>query len=391
MTQSSQSIKILSIVGARPNFMKIAPIARVIEEHNSRDCIPTINHLIVHTGQHYDDMMSSHFFEDLELPRPHVNLDVGSATHAVQTAKIMERFEPVLLKEQPDILLIVGDVNSTIACALVASKIQYNGTAKRSRPIIGHVEAGLRSFDRTMPEEINRMITDALSDLLFITEIDAMKNLEDEGIPRDKIYFVGNVMIDTLIRFRDRARQLRILDNIGLKQESPGRKYGIVTLHRPNNVDDPISLNCLVECMEIIAERLPIIFPSHPRTMKNLKDFGLDSRLNQNRNVYVIPPLGYLEFLNLLLDATLVLTDSGGIQEEATFLQIPCLTLRESTERPVTITLGTNYLVGPDPNTIVKTAFDILEGMSKKGVIPPLWDGHASHRILEVLLNRADL
>lgn len=391
MTQSVQLIKILSIVGARPNFIKIAPIARVIEEHNSKDCIPTINHLIVHTGQHYDDMMSSRFFEDLELPRPHVNLDVGSDTHAVQTAKIMERFEPILLKEQPDILLIVGDVNSTIACALVASKIQYNGTAKRPRPILGHVEAGLRSFDRTMPEEINRMITDALSDLLFITEMEAIKNLEYEGIPKNKIYFVGNVMIDTLIRFRDKARQLRILDNIGLQKENPDRKYGVVTLHRPSNVDDPVSLNCLIECMENIAERITIIFPSHPRTMKNLKHFGLDNRLSQNKNIYVIQPLGYLEFLNLLLDATLVLTDSGGIQEEATFLQIPCLTLRENTERPVTITLGTNYLVGTDPKKIVKTVFDILEGRGKKGAVPPLWDGHASHRILEVLLKCADL
>jgi UDP-N-acetylglucosamine 2-epimerase (non-hydrolysing) len=383
-------MKILSVVGARPNFMKIAPIARVIAEHN-RDCIPIINHMIVHTGQHYDDMMSSRFFEDLELPRPHVDLDVGSATHAVQTARIMEGFEPILLKEQPDFLLIVGDVNSTIACTLVASKIQYNGTAKRSRPIIGHVEAGLRSFDRTMPEEVNRMITDALSDLLFITEMDAMKNLEREGIPHNKIFFVGNVMIDTLIRFRDKAKQLRVLDNIGFKKESVERKYGVVTLHRPNNVDDPVSLNRLIECMEIIAEKLPIVFPPHPRTAKNLKHFGLDSRLNQNKNIYVIRPLGYLEFLNLLLDATLVLTDSGGIQEEATFLRIPCITLRENTERPVTISLGTNYLVGTDPKKIVKTVFDILERREKWGVIPPLWDGHASQRILDVLIKCADL
>jgi UDP-N-acetylglucosamine 2-epimerase (non-hydrolysing) len=387
MNQSVQSIKILSVVGARPNFIKIAPIARTIEEHNSKDCIPTINHLIVHTGQHYDDMMSSRFFEDLELPKPHVNLDVGSATHAVQTAKIMERFEPILLKEQPDVLLIVGDVNSTVACTLVASKIQYNGTAKRLRPIIGHIEAGLRSFDRDMPEEINRILTDALSDLLFITEESARINLEREGIPYEKIHFVGNVMIDTLIKHLEKASTLNTLASIGLKREKLSKGYGVITLHRPSNVDTETTLSSLVKCIENIAKELPLIFSLHPRTRVNLKRFGIYDDLAKNSRIYLTEPLGYLEFLNLLSSATMVLTDSGGIQEETTFLQVPCITLRSNTERPVTVSIGTNYLVGVNPDKILETAFSILNKREKRGTVPPLWDGKAGKRILEILIN----
>jgi UDP-N-acetylglucosamine 2-epimerase (non-hydrolysing) len=377
-------MKVLSVVGARPNFMKIAPIARAISEHNECSREPFIEHLIIHTGQHYDDFMSARFFDDLDLPRPHVNLNVGSATHAVQTARIMEAFEPVLLQEKPDALLVVGDVNSTIACTLVASKIEYDISANRTRPIIAHVEAGLRSFDRNMPEEINRTLTDALCDLLFTTEEGAELNLKREGIPVSKIHFVGNVMIDSLVYYREKARLLNTLDELGCFDNRREREFGVVTLHRPTNVDDPAALKSFVGCLESISENLPLIFPVHPRTRKNLDEFGITGHIT-NKNISLVPPLSYLEFLNLLLCAKLVLTDSGGIQEETTFLQVPCITLRKNTERPVTIRLGTNHLVGTDPQKILETTFSILNGNNKKGIIPPLWDGKASKRILEIL------
>jgi UDP-N-acetylglucosamine 2-epimerase (non-hydrolysing) len=385
-----KDIKIISIVGARPNFMKVASLVRAIESHNASGTTAAIEHLIVHTGQHYDERMSDFFFKELELPAPQFNLEVGSASHAVQTAQIMERFEPVLLKEKPDVLLVVGDVNSTIACTLVASKIEYTGVGPRIRPLIGHVEAGLRSFDRDMPEEINRILTDALSDLLFTTEEDAQVNLEREGISREKIYFVGNVMIDTLIRHMGKAASLTNLNSLGIKGENSGGAYGVVTLHRPSNVDKKEILARLINCIEKISIRLPIIFSLHPRTEINLKKFGLYEGLAENKGIYLTKPLGYLEFLNRVLSASLVLTDSGGIQEETTFFKIPCITLRNNTERPITVSLGTNYLVGNNPEKIIETAFIILDKKGKSGRIPPLWDGKAGNRIIDILIKRTE-
>jgi len=338
------------------------------------------------------------FFEELQLPKPTINLNVGSASHAIQTAEIMKRFEPVLLEHQPHVMVLVGDVNSTVACALVASKIKYgseqNGSlaegqnSRGSRPLIAHVEAGLRSFDSDMPEEINRILTDALSDLLFITEEDAILNLQREGIAREKIYFVGNVMIDTLLKNLKKAEQLNstlIRSDFHLNR---GDGYALVTLHRPSNVDQPETLNALMGCLKTISSKIPIIFPMHPRTKGNLEKFGIYQRGSESNGILITEPLGYLEFLGLLRSARLVLTDSGGIQEETTFLRIPCITLRENTERPVTITLGTNYLVGINLEQILETAFAILDGRGKKGEIPPLWDGKAGQRIVEVLINK---
>lgn len=392
-------MKVMSIVGARPNFMKMASLARAIENRNGADRHPAIEHIIVHTGQHYDEQMSDLFFRELEIPKPDYNLEVGSGSHAIQTARIMEHFEPVLLKERPDVLVVVGDVNSTVACALVATKINYNGSSSRRRPLIAHVEAGLRSRDREMPEEMNRILTDALSDVLFVTEHEALVNLKREGVARENVHFVGNVMIDTLIRHREKASNLNTLENLlsaqcddqALKEKLghvPGNKkspYGVVTLHRPSNVDSPDALGPLMDCMRKIASRIPLIFPLHPRTKNNLTQFGLVAPAGQRENILYTKPLGYLEFLDLLLDASLVLTDSGGIQEEATFLRIPCITLRNNTERPVTISMGTNYLVGTDPDRIVRTAFAIIDGNKKKGIIPPLWDGLAGERIIDIL------
>jgi UDP-N-acetylglucosamine 2-epimerase (non-hydrolysing) len=395
----NNSMKIMSIVGARPNFMKVASIARAVDKRNGVKGHPKIVHTIVHTGQHYDDKMSDLFFNELEIPKPHYNLEVGSGSHAFQTAQIMERFEPVLLTEQPDVLLVVGDVNSTIACALVATKIKYNGASSRKRPSIAHVEAGLRSLDRDMPEEINRILTDALSDFLFVTERDALVNLEHEGISREKVHFVGNVMIDTLIRHKEKALRLNVIekilhqncDNPDLKEQlqstldHSGLSYGLITLHRPSNVDTPDSLRPLMRSIHKISSKIPLIFPLHPRTKNNLKRFDILQAVGQKGNIIYTEPLGYLEFLNLLINAALVLTDSGGIQEEATFLNVPCITLRHNTERPVTVAMGTNYLVGTDPNKIEQTAFAIIDGNRKSCTIPPLWDGMASERIMDIL------
>ncbi len=383
MKDRKDKMKVMSVVGARPNFMKVASLAQAVAEHNQAQAHPSIEHLIVHTGQHYDMQMSTLFFEDLDLPKPHINLEVGSASHAVQTAQIMERFEPAILEEQPDILLVVGDVNSTIACALVASKIEYRGGAKRSRPIIGHVEAGLRSFDRGMPEEINRVLTDALSDILFVTEDSAIENLKREGIPPRKIHLVGNVMIDTLVRHLNRANRP---DRPGWPANGP---YGVVTLHRPANVDSREILMGLTECMKRIGEKIPVVFPLHPRTRANLDRFGLYQDFVQSRGIQITEPLGYFEFLGLVLRAKMVLTDSGGIQEETTFLGIPCVTLRNNTERPVTVHLGTNYLVGTNARKIMQQVDDILDGRVRNGKIPPFWDGQAGKRIVDLLVRIA--
>jgi UDP-N-acetylglucosamine 2-epimerase (non-hydrolysing) len=384
--------------------MKLAAIARAVEDFNQsrKTDHEVITHVIVHTGQHYDEKMSISFFEDLAIPRPDINLEVGSGSHAIQTAEIMRRFEPVLLAEQPDVLLVVGDVNSTIACTLVAAKIKYPTGSARKRPIIVHVEAGLRSFDPDMPEEINRKLTDTLSDLLFVTEESGMVNLLQEGVDKSKIHFVGNVMIDTLQRHLEKARLSDVRQRFGL----PMKRYGIVTLHRPSNVDSRHTLQPLLTTLQEISRTIPLIFPIHPRTLKQVEALGLASLLNwstypkmENHDqqqdsmvpttppseIYIVPPLGYLDFLHLIEKADLVITDSGGIQEETTYLKIPCMTLRHNTERPVTVTVGSNYLVGTEPNAILTTAATIIGGGAKKTAVPELWDGQAGARILDII------
>jgi len=360
--------EVLCVVGARPNFMKIAPIMAAFATR------PILARL-VHTGQHYDASMSDSFFEQLGIPRPHVNLGVGSGTHAVQTAEIMRAFEPVLDAEAPRAVLVVGDVNSTIACALVA--------AKKGVPVI-HVEAGLRSFDRRMPEEINRVLTDQISDLLFTTERGALVNLQREGIDPRRVHFVGNVMIDTLKRNLKRA--IPVEQTLG---ERPAEGYAVLTLHRPSNVDDRDTLAGLLDAVGRIAQRLPVIFPIHPRTRAAAERLGLSARL-ERPGIHLLPPLGYLEMLGLTREATVVLTDSGGLQEETTALGVPCITLRENTERPITLSEGTNTLTGTDPDKILQCFEDILASGGKRGRIPEYWDGRASERIAEILRDWLD-
>lgn len=361
-------IKVLNIVGARPNFMKIAPIVREMRRRADE-----FQPLIVHTGQHYDEAMSDSFFRDLGIPAPDYHLEVGSHSHAVQTARIMMAFEPVVLAEKPDWCLVVGDVNSTIACALVCAKLGVK---------VAHVEAGLRSRDRAMPEEINRLLTDAISDLLLTTSQDADENLKQEGVSADKIKFVGNVMIDSLFYNLEKSKESASRGNLGLA----GKDYAVLTLHRPSNVDEKEVFSGLLEALIAISEKLPVIFPVHPRTRGNIEKFGFAEQVAES-NIRLIEPLGYLDFMNLYSGARLVLTDSGGLQEETTALGIPCLTLRENTERPITIELGTNQLVGTNPQKIKSAAFEILENSTKKAArIPPLWDGHAAERICDALL-----
>ncbi len=358
-------VRIVNVVGARPNLIKIAPLMRAYAERNG------IEPLLVHTGQHYDDNMSDLFFRQLGIPEPDLNLGVGSGSHAMQTAEIIRTFEPVALEFEPDAVLVVGDVNSTIACGLVAAKLGV--------PLV-HVEAGLRSFDRTMPEEINRVLTDAISDLLFCTEQSGVDNLRREGVAEEKIHLVGNVMIDTLLRNRARADASTVLSELGL---SPS-EYAVLTLHRPSNVDDPETLGRILEAVEVIQQDLPLIFPAHPRTRARLAEFGLMDRVGALENFRVLEPLGYLDFLKLLASAKLVLTDSGGIQEETTILGVPCLTLRDNTERPITITHGTNRLVGTDPGRIVTAARQALRRRAHRKRTIPLWDGRAAARIVKV-------
>ena len=366
-------MKILCVVGARPNFMKIAPVIGAL-----RAAPHIFDVKLVHTGQHYDQEMNSQFFSSLGIPEPDVNLEVGSGSHAVQTAEIMRRFEPVLDTEQPAAILVVGDVNSTIACALVAVK-------KNIRVI--HVEAGLRSFDRAMPEEVNRVLTDQISDLLFITERSAEQNLLNEGISAARIHFVGNVMIDTLHHNLSRAIPLQqSLVNAGLTNLALTglKRYAAVTLHRPSNVDDKDKLASLLTTLRAVSERIPLVFPLHPRTRANCARFGLENLL-ASEQVRILPPLGYLEMLGLMRDATVVLTDSGGIQEETTALGVPCLTLRHNTERPITVSEGTNTVVGQDPARILAAVEDVLASGGKRGKIPEFWDGKASSRIRAIL------
>ncbi|MBC8030878.1 MAG: UDP-N-acetylglucosamine 2-epimerase (non-hydrolyzing) [Pyrinomonadaceae bacterium] len=362
-------LKVINVVGARPNFMKIAPIVEAMRRRE-REFAP----LVVHTGQHYDAAMSEAFFRDLELPEPDVYLGVGAASHAAQTAAVMERFEPVLLQEKPDWVIVVGDVNSTLGCALVCSKLGVK---------VAHVEAGLRSRDRTMPEEINRLLTDQIADLLLTPSDDADKNLLAEGIPPERIRLVGNVMIDSLLKHLPRANQATIRKDLRLKE----KEYAVLTLHRPANVDNPDIFARILSALETIGQRLPIVFPVHPRTRRTISELGFAERVAESKNLRLIDPLGYLDFLQLYSGASLVLTDSGGIQEETTVLGIPCLTLRENTERPITVTLGTNKIVGTDPAKIVREAIAALDEKSKEPHrIPPLWDGHAAVRILDALV-----
>jgi UDP-N-acetylglucosamine 2-epimerase (non-hydrolysing) len=367
--------KILSVVGARPNFMKIAPIVATVKN------FPDMHHCLVHSGQHYDELLSGSFFSELGLPLPDVNLQVGSGSHAVQTAEVMKRLEPVLIDYSPDVVLVVGDVNSTIATALTAVKLGIR---------VAHVEAGLRSFDMTMPEEINRKLTDAISDLLFVTEQSGIENLRHEGVAPDKIFLVGNVMIDTLLRHRELAAGSAILDKLHLRRNGSGvMPYGVLTLHRPSNVDDPRTLRGILSAVSTLAEDFPIFFPVHPRTRKNIESFGLGNFLTQGTGttlgVVPLDPLGYLDFLNMNDHARLVLTDSGGVQEETTVLGVPCLTLRKNTERPATVDHGTNRLVGVDPEHILAVAGEVLRESHRQLRRPPLWDGHAADRIVEIL------
>lgn len=473
-------MKILLVAGARPNFMKIASIIDAIKAHNQSADSP-IQHILVHTGQHYDDSMSEAFFRDLDLPRPDIHLDVGSASHAAQTAEIMKRFEPVLIEHKPDVVVVVGDVNSTVACSLVASKIQYNSPQHRStgqpqhfkglRPLIAHVESGLRSFDRSMPEETNRILTDQLSDFLFVSEQSGIDNLKNEGFKNflygedvlkvddtsrlapdalPVVAFVGNTMIDSLLKHRELAQNSDILNRLGLEKTennnstnpmSPTNSinpYAILTLHRPSNVDDRETLMEILEALSVISEKIPIFFPAHPRTLNRIKEFGFEeyfrfltqhstlriphsplktqhSHLPQSStllsphqgSICCIEPLGYLDFLCLMSNARLVLTDSGGIQEEVTVLGIPCVTLRENTERPVTIMHGTNVLAGTKKEKIVECAYLQLnrhdqsrshESVKPKKLNKPnksnkpnrpnrpkFWDGKAGERIIKVL------
>ncbi len=357
--------KIISLVGARPNFIKIAPLHKAFQKHTD-----LFIHKICHTGQHFDENMSKIFFDELELPRPDFYLGISGGSHTSQTSRIMLELEKVFDTEKPDLLIVPGDVNSTLAGSLVASKMGIP---------LAHVESGLRSFDRSMPEEINRMVTDILADYLFVSEESGLINLKKEGIPDEKVYFVGNIMIDSLVEYLPKAKKSDILEQMELETG----KYILGTFHRPGNVDDRDHLKGLFEMLNDLAERRPLVFPIHPRTRKNMENFGLLHNLH--RNILLTDPIGYIDFLALIKNAGLVITDSGGIQEETTFLGIPCVTVRDNTERPVTIEIGTNVLAGTDFRNVEKEVFRILDGYHPAGEVPELWDGHTAERIVDIL------
>jgi UDP-N-acetylglucosamine 2-epimerase (non-hydrolysing) len=355
--------RVIVVAGARPNFVKVAPIIRALKATGSFSCH------FVHTGQHYTRTMSQAFIDELGLPRPDINLNVGSSSHAKQTAAIMERFETTVREVDPRLVIVVGDVNSTLACALTAKKLGVD---------VAHVEAGLRSFDRTMPEEINRVVTDAISDYLFVSEESGVANLVHEGIDASRVFHVGNVMIDTLVAQRPKAQASPILDDMSLQK----RGYALLTLHRPGNVDDTDTLAAVCELIDEVASLIPVVFPCHPRTRERLKVAGL---MPSGRGTTLIEPVGYIDFLRLMMSAALVLTDSGGIQEETAFLGVPCLTLRENTERPATLACGTNTVVGLDREKVIAGTRAALSRPAEGFSVPPLWDGKASSRIVEIL------
>ena len=365
-----KTIKIISVVGARPNFMKIAPLHRAFTRH------PRIKSKIVHTGQHYDAKMSDIFFNQLELPQPDFYLGIGGGSHTYQKANVMLAFEKILNEEKPDVVLVVGDVNATAACSITAVKMGIRTV---------HVEAGLRSGDRNMPEEINRIITDAICDDLFVTEHSGLVNLARENVSESKVHFVGNVMIDSLVHFREKASKDEILKSIGVK----AKEYILMTMHRPHNVDYEKGLRDILTIIRNAAVHKTVVFAIHPRTSNNMKKFGLYEELESIDNLILLGPQGYLQFLKLMDNAALIITDSGGIQEETTYLQVPCMTFRDTTERPITVELGTNFLM-QDLNPItVKTQMErILSGHAKQGVIPPLWDGNTAERIAEILVSK---
>jgi UDP-N-acetylglucosamine 2-epimerase (non-hydrolysing) len=364
-------LNVLSVVGCRPNFIKIAPLMAQMNRQ------PEISATLVHTGQHYDPAMSEIFFRDLDIPEPHFSLDVGSGSYAYQTAEVMQRLERVLLACNPDLVIVVGDVNSTLASALTAVPLGIP---------VAHVEAGLRSFDREMPEEINRVLTDAAADLLFTTEESAVDNLLREGKDRGQIYFAGNVMIDSLLQNLPKIERSGILRELNLD----ARRYSLLTLHRPSNVDEPETLHQIAQALRELGRDTCVIFPAHPRTAARLEQSPSGEELLSLANFHVIEPLGYIDFIKLMKESAFVLTDSGGVQEETTALGVPCLTLRENTERPVTLTEGTNRLVGTSPSEIVRGAREVLKGNAHHGRRPPLWDGHAAERIVSVLLEKSE-
>jgi UDP-N-acetylglucosamine 2-epimerase (non-hydrolysing) len=365
-------LKILVIAGARPNFMKVAPIIRQIQSYNLNypDADNRLEYRLIHTGQHYDEKMSDIFFAELGIPAPDINLSVGSGSHAVQTANVMTKFEPICEQEKPDWVVVVGDVNSTLACTLVCAKLGIK---------VAHVEAGLRSYDREMPEEINRIVTDALADLLLTPSADADENLIKEGIPQSKIKLVGNVMIDSLVANLEKASTSQILARLGLEK----KKFVYVTLHRPSNVDNQKELTLLIDALKQVAQNLPVVFPMHPRTRKMCEQFNI--RLDNIEKFYIIEPLGYHDSLFLTDTARFVLTDSGGLQEESTYLKTPCLTLRPSTERPITVTLGSNKLTNLE--NLVSDIYEVLNKAIQLGEVPPFWDGGTSNRIVNAIID----
>ncbi len=358
-------MKVIQVVGARPNFMKVAPLHRAIQN------LPNWTSKIVHTGQHFDAKMSDVFFTQLELPKPDFFLGIGGGTHSEVTAKIMLAFEPILLEEKPDLVIVVGDVTSTLACTLVAIKMGIP---------LAHVEAGLRSGDRNMPEEINRILTDSVANYLFVTEQSGIDHLKNEGVPDEKVFFSGNVMIDSLVRYQEKAKSSTILSDLGLATDD----YIVMTMHRPANVDTEQGLKSILRLIELSTTQTKVVFPIHPRTRAHMEKFGLLNAIETNKNLILTEPLGYLEFIQLMSHAQAILTDSGGIQEETTYLGIPCLTFRDSTERPITVTMGTNQLLADlDPDKTYEALLDILQGNCKQGQIPPLWDGKAAERIAQ--------